>query len=206
MQCTPYLVNVFRLGFLFASAIWAPRTSASISELQGIWLQPCSENFKRTEVISGSQAQLIESSFLDASCLSPQTTIINTGSVFIGNPVLTPPGATQIDFTFEKVELILQTREAVDFYNSHSICGFEDWAPSKAKDITGLECDLFGNDNPITIPENGEKRFGIYQVQKIAEEERLYFGKLTPTENAKFEETRPTSLDARFYTKQNKEK
>lgn len=180
----------------------SPESKGTPSPLDGDWLQPCFSRFQKIESISGNQARLSENSFLDELCIQKQTSIISSGRIALGDEVPVPSGAATIDFTFETVEILLHSREAVRYFNSRNLCGFSDWKIGHAKEATGLACDLFGTGTPITIPSAGEKRFGIYQIQRSPEgAESLYFGKLTPTENAKTEAARPTQLDLRFYRK-----
>lgn len=171
--------------------------------LDGRWVQECSSGFQRTELIDGMRAQLTETSFSDQFCETEQVSILSSGSIYLGGAVQTPKGAFEINFTFEKVELIPKTQQLVARFNEAHLCGFSEWAISTPIEITSLQCDLFGTGQLVQIPRAGTKRFGIYKIEQFenSRAEKLYFGKLTPKENAQSEATRPTSLDLRFYLK-----
>lgn len=172
-------------------------------ELEGEWIQPCSNYFRRIESIIENQITLTETSYSDSQCTQDQISIISSGSIALGIPLTQPEGSAQIDFTFSQVEIELKTSNAVSYFKSKSMCEISDWKLNTRETITGLKCDFFNSGHPIQIPSFGEKRFGIYKLEQSNEnaEKKLYFGQLTQNEDARTEAKRPTTLDPYFYTK-----
>jgi hypothetical protein len=219
----PYPIDRFQipalliLGMTLSTTPSLASNSETDTTLDGLWLQSCSSAFARLERFSSSHAELIETSFTDRFCTSPQLSIISSGSIHLGGTAILPEGASKIDFIFEKVEITVQSPRTLAFFNDKHLCGFTDWQLNAPKEVTGLSCDFFDNNQPFMIPVKGEKRYGIYQLKTDSRpsstkssqsntndsihEDQLYFGKLTPEENAKTESTRPTTLDSRFYVR-----
>lgn len=190
----------------------SPSLALSNPSLIGVWVQPCQGKSRKSEIVEqvdeGLRAKLTETSFRREGCASPQVSWVSSGPIGLPGSVATHEGAQAIDFTFGKVEMIFHTEEAARYANQTLLCGKSDWQRDVAQEVSALECDLFGTGQPIRVPSPGERRFGIYRMESAGAGEgegardRLYFGRLTLTEDARSEKNRPTTLDPRFFERQ----
>lgn len=154
--------------------------------LDGKWKQECRIGTERLETFTSNRAILSEKAFEDSLCSSPSIEIISSGSFTLGNAVLVPHDAREIDFLFDKVSAVLYSQVAVEKFNSSSMCGFTDWKIGQSKEITGLFC-AFYTGNPTPIPKSGEARYGVFRLIG----NRLFFGKLSQEYDSRTPDKRP---------------
>lgn len=179
----------FLFLFLFVS-------NAGASELEGKWRQDCSNSTMREEFFSGEEAIFSENSFFDALCSEPSFVFISKGKIRMGEKVVIPTDAREIDFTFESVSLLVLSAKHIARFNNEKMCGISHWVLGEKTDITGRVCSIFGG--PTKAPERGSMRYGIYKVEK---DSFLFFGKLTPEFDAKSPDKRPRVYDPFVYRK-----
>lgn len=162
---------------------------AKTSALEGRWLQACQNQTARIEHFHNKTVTLTEAFYYDGNCLNPMMTIKNEGEFLLGDGT--------IDFKFQQITLTANNAMIVDDFNSRAVCGFSDWQIDQGKVITGLQCALVAGTKPIQVSDAGSQRFGIFKI----EGDLLYFGRLEKDHDALSPETRPITLDPRFYKK-----
>lgn len=157
--------------------------------LNGLWVRPCQQNNIQVQFFEAQSNYSDDIFFQDQNCKTPLMSFSNEG-LYQSRP-------NQVDFQFQTVAITLYLKSMVDDYNSRRVCGFNDWAINKPRTVTGLKCSLFSS-REVQIPKKGDMRYGIWKI----ENEKLFFGKLTPSHPATSPETRPVEWDSRAYFKQ----
>lgn len=169
--------------------------------LDGEWAQPCRNRVQKREYFDQDRSSLHETSFVDPACTLPRITLITSGRIELGAAAEIPADATKIDFTFGKLELLPHTEEIARYLDSEKMCGLTSWRAGEAREITGMLCELFFKGLPVRVPSPGQRRFGIYKIETGDTGERLFFGKLTPEENASSDARRPRSWNPEPFTR-----
>jgi hypothetical protein len=162
---------------------------AALLTLNGVWVRPCSQGNIQVQFFEAQNNYNDDIFFKDQNCKTPLMSFSNDGRYQVR------PG--QMDFQFESVSITLYTNELASDFRARQVCGFSDWSVNKPRAITGLKCAFFSN-KAVQVPRKGDGRFGIWKI----ENQRLYFGKLTPSHPATSPETRPIEWDPRAYFKQ----
>ncbi len=175
-------------------AIFAWQVTAQASPIDGVWRQECRSKIMREENIEGEKAILSENAFEDYLCSEPSYVILNEGTIVLGSELPSPAGAQEIDFTFKSVSIVLYSEPYVRHFNQASMCGLTNWIAGEPREITGLGCTFFGP--RIKVPSRGDQRFGIF---RLVNEDYLFFGALSPDQDASTPARRPKVYDPFAY-------
>lgn len=169
--------------------------AADSTVLEGKWRQDCKNGTMREEVFSGNLATLTEMAFEDSLCSSPSSEFINEGRFVLGNLLPQPNKASEIDFEFLKVSVVIHSMPLASTYSQIGMCGIRDWKVGVPIEITGLTCAFFGSRS--TVPKLGEKRYGVYRVLKSY----LFFGALSTEFDARTPARRPREYNPFAFVK-----
>lgn len=167
--------------------------------LIGVWIQPCDQSLVKEEHFSAEKVALVETNFFDADCTKPMLESRSEGDYSIGEDLPLAPRGRAMDFQFTKVEIRGRSAEIVQWLQQQKFCGIADWQLDQFVEVSGKICEFpLGK---IQIPAVGDRRFGIFRL----EENRLFFGKLTPIRDGKSRESRPTEWDPRPFHRAERE-
>lgn len=180
------------LVFLFLPII----SMAAPTLLEGTWQQRCLNGTQREELFQEEKVTLTERAHEDSLCSSISLEFISEGTFILGQKLSQPLRATEIDFEFEKISVVLYADNLVEKFNKEGMCGFSDWEKEQKKEITGIACSFYGAKFPV--PQKGEKRFGVY----LLEGKHLFFGQLTPDRDARTPDKRPLEYNPYGFMKQ----
>lgn len=169
--------------------------AADSSMLEGKWRQDCKNGTLREEIFSGNFATLFEKGFEDSLCSSPSSEFINEGRFVLGNPLPQPNKASEIDFEFLKVSVLLHSANLALTYNQLGMCGIRNWKVGVPIEVTGLTCAFFGSRS--VVPKAGEKRYGVYRLMK----NYLFFGTLSSEFDARTPARRPREYNPYAFVK-----
>lgn len=173
----------------------------SIAAAQGNWASKCTQNnddfliYKVT--FTETTATFTETMYgNDRKCQEANqigTTTIETTFVMASSISKIVPSATHIDFTPTSAGFVIQSTDALKYFNDQQICQKSDWVGDKvSNDITLLDnCPL----NPF-----GKKGDLFYTLINITTD-KLYLGQKTVQLNGNTPDTRPIAFNAFAYLK-----
>lgn len=155
--------------------------------LEGLWRQDCLHQAIRQEHFQNSHVSLTESFYRDATCTQLALSFESHGDF--------QTQGKEIDFAFHKIFITVHDFSALLDFHTRKVCGIANWEQGIPQEVTGRYCEIYGNELGIQIPPAGQKRYGIYQIQK----DLLFFGRLTPEKDATSPNKRPREFDGRFF-------
>ncbi|MFN8790141.1 MAG: hypothetical protein ACK5Y2_01645 [Bdellovibrionales bacterium] len=173
------------MWLIFGLGIWALSPS-----LEGLWERPCDRGTRQFQSFSGPHSHSQDILYRDPSCSIPVLRFENLGRYE------TRPG--EIDFTFSRVLVTVESSEMLHDFRVRRVCGASDWTLGLKKDVTGLRCAFFQRDRLIQVPRAGEGRYGIWKIEGA----QLYFGRLDRATPGTSPALRPREWDLRPYFKQ----
>ncbi|MGZ3692090.1 MAG: hypothetical protein ACXVAX_11345 [Pseudobdellovibrio sp.] len=177
------LINL-KLVLLILGFLGSYRAEATI--LPGLYQTQCARGTLKEQTYSADQVRLVESFFQDAGCTKSYITFETQGGVQFEES-----SSQNIDFSYKKIFLTLETPALVDDFNTRRVCGFSNWQISVKQEITGLMCAIFNFDKASKIPSAGDVRYGIY----LLKDNGVYYGKMTAQYDSSAPEKRPQEID-----------
>lgn len=174
------IISVLSLAIFSFSAI----SEASIAP--GLWSTGCVNGLKKEQTYNAKQVLTAEHFYQDAACQDESFLFETNGRV---NYPADDPGF--VDFVYVEIQLTLFKKAVVDDFNQRRVCGLSDWQLAVPQLITAKKCALFNYSKETQIPAAGDLRFGLYAI----EENRLYYGQLSPAYDSSTPAKRPKTLN-----------
>ncbi|MEZ4741055.1 MAG: hypothetical protein R3B45_01165 [Bdellovibrionota bacterium] len=116
-----------------------------------------------------------------------------TGTYKIGADIEGVEGAKAIDITFVTYTMTPTSEDAVSFFNDESGCASGEWELDTKKDLTTLDCDMFGDTAKGTI---------VYDIIKVNSDKLTLGDSEDDATDGTTEAKRPTALESDSYTKE----
>ena len=152
----------------------------------GIWSTKCINSQQKIQIYRSSHVVSIEKFYSDSQCLDESIRFQTTGSINYSHENI-----SFIDFEYKEIQVIPFKQNIIDDFNTRKVCGFSQWKPGEAQNITGLRCAIFNLYKETQIPQLGDRKYGIYLIENA----KLYYGQLTKTLDGSSSEKRPNQIN-----------
>lgn len=165
------------------------------AELRGLWLQDCRGGHQRRQLFTRELSVYSEMSFADAACSEPLLELVSEGDPLVGGLAEGSSGALEIDLSIERITAVPHAESVAAAFRARAVCGISTWEVGREQEVTGLPCDFSSLGHPLRMPGRAERRFGLVR----REDDRLYFGRLSPARDGTGPGRRPLELDPAPY-------